>query len=211
MDSFKKILVLAPHTDDGELGCGGTMARFIEEGKDVHYAAFSWCQTSVPEGYPKDILKHEWRKAMDVLGIPESNRHLFNYQVRKFPITRQEILEDMIRFRDDLKPDLVIMPSMGDLHQDHRTIAAEGLRAFKGTSILGYEIPWNNITFSTLSFVYLEKRHVEKKMEALACYASQSFRGYAKPEFVFSLARTRGVQIEVDYAEVFEVIRFIIK
>ena len=53
----KNILVLAPHTDDGELGLGGTISRLIEDGKKVTYVAFSTAQQSVPEGFPKDILR----------------------------------------------------------------------------------------------------------------------------------------------------------
>jgi N-acetylglucosamine malate deacetylase 1 len=208
---FNKILVLSPHTDDSELGCGGTIARFIEEGKEVHIAAFSICEDSVPSEFAGDILYHEWNQALTVLGISENSRHSFRYPVRSFPQHRQEILEHLIGFRDKMKPDLVLIPSLQDLHQDHQIIAQEGLRAFKGMSILGYEIPWNNIHFETRSFIYLEKHHVEKKIAAMACYQSQSFRGYADPDFIFSLAKTRGVQIEVPYAEVFETIRLIIK
>ena len=209
--NFKRILVLSPHTDDGELGCGGTLARLIEEKCEVHVAAFSSSEASVPEGLPKNILEVEWNKSMESLGIPESNRHLFGFPVRFFPQHRQEILEHLIKFRDGLKPDLVFLPSRDDLHQDHQVIALEGLRAFKGTSILGYEIPWNNILFETRSFIHLQERHVQRKIDALECYKSQSFRGYANREFIFSLARTRGVQIEVPYAEVFEAIRWIIR
>ena len=63
------VLVLAPHTDDGELGCGGTIARFLEEGKEVYYVAFSTCRTSVPEGYPEDILKTDLRICLRLLLI----------------------------------------------------------------------------------------------------------------------------------------------
>jgi len=208
---FQKILILSPHTDDGELGCGATIARFIEENRDVHLAAFSDCIESIPEGLPEDSLKNEWTASMEQLGIPKENRTLFHFPVRYFPQHRQEILEYLIKFRDNLKPDLVLLPSLQDLHQDHNVIAQEGLRAFKGSSILGYEIPWNNILFETRSFIHLQKQHVLKKIEALQCYKSQSFRGYANSEFIFSLARTRGIQIEVKYAEVFEAIRWIIR
>ncbi|MBN1357088.1 PIG-L family deacetylase [bacterium] len=208
---FNRILILSPHADDSELGCGGTVARFVEEGREVHVAAFSVCEESVPEGFEKDILFHEWHQALAIMEIPEDCRHLFRYPVRYFMQHRQEILDKLIQFRDQLKPDLVLLPSSQDLHQDHQTIANEGLRAFKGTSMLGFEIPWNNIHFETRSFIHLEKRHIEKKIQALACYRSQGFRGYADPGFIFSLAKTRGVQIEVPYAEVFETIRLIIR
>ena len=69
---FRNVLVLAPHTDDGEFGCGGTMARLIEDGARVTYAAFSTAAKSVPEGFPRDILKHEVRAATGILGIPEA-------------------------------------------------------------------------------------------------------------------------------------------
>ena len=63
IERFDNVLVLAPHTDDGEFGCGGTMARLIESGVKVTYAAFSTAAKSVPEGFPKDVLKHEVRAA----------------------------------------------------------------------------------------------------------------------------------------------------
>jgi len=211
MNEFKTILVLGPHTDDGEFGCGGTMAKFIEEGRDVYYATFSCAEESVPAGLPRDILLTEVKKATKVLGVDRDKLLIYRYQVRKFAQYRQEILEDLVKLKKDLEPDLVIMPSSHDLHQDHYTIAMEGLRAFKFTSILGYEVPWNNITFETSSFVYLEERHIEKKLASLQCYRSQIGRKYANSEYIKGLARTRGVQIGVDYAETFDVKRWIIK
>jgi predicted nucleic acid-binding protein len=84
------------------------------------------------------------------------------------------------------------------------------LRAFKKCTIFGYEQPWNNITFDTTAFIRLEERHIAKKVEALNCYESQKDRIYLNEEFIRSLARTRGVQINSRYAEAFEVIRWII-
>ncbi len=211
MKEFEKILVLGPHTDDGEFGCGGTIAKFIEEKKNVYYATFSCAEESVREGLPKDILIREVKASSKVLGIKPSNLLIYRYQVRKFAQYRQEILEDLVQLKNDLQPDLVIMPSHNDLHQDHFTIAAEGLRAFKFTSILAYEMPWNNINFQTVSFVYLTEEHIRKKLESVKCYRSQTGRKYANEEFIKSLARTRGVQIGVEYAESFEVVRWIIK
>ncbi|MCK5686311.1 PIG-L family deacetylase, partial [bacterium] len=79
----KKILILAPHTDDGEFGCGGSIAKFIEEGADVYYAAFSTAKESVPEGLPKDILEIEVKEATKRLGIPGKNLLIFGFTVRK--------------------------------------------------------------------------------------------------------------------------------
>jgi LmbE family N-acetylglucosaminyl deacetylase len=101
------------------------------------------------------------------------------------------------------------MPSLHDIHQDHNTVAQEGLRAFKTTTVLGYELIWNNLTFNTTSFVSLEQKHIEQKCNALAMYKSQAGRDYISREFIFSLAKSRGVQIGKSFAESFEVVRWI--
>jgi len=210
ISTFKNVLVLAPHTDDGELGAGGTIARLIEEGVNVYYAAFSTAEASVPEGFEKDILKKEVRRATRRLGIREENLLIFNYEVRKLSYVRQEILEELIEIRTRLNPDLILMPSLKDIHQDHVTVAQEGLRAFKTRTILGYELIWNNLSFNTTSFVILEERHIRSKAQALTEYRSQEGRDYMSEEFVFALAKARGVQIGVEYAESFEVIRWVL-
>ena len=208
-NNFNRILVLAPHTDDGEFGCGGSIAKFLEEGKDVFYVAFSTAEDSVPEGYPRNILEMEVREATKILGINPNNLIIYKFQVRKLNYVRQELLEELVKIRNEISPDLVFIPSPNDLHQDHYTVAMEGMRAFKQISILGYELPWNNITFHTQSFIKLEERHIIKKIEALKAYKSQQNRFYANEEFIRSLAITRGTQISVRYAEAFEVIRWV--
>src|SRR5674476_1279589 len=105
-------------------------------------------RTPVPEGFPKDVLKHEVRAATGVLGIPESDLKVYDFEVRTFPTVRQDILDEMIVLQQELGPDCVMMPALIDLHQDHKTIAEEGLRAFKRTTVLAYEIPWNNLNFA---------------------------------------------------------------
>jgi len=206
---FKKVLVLAPHTDDGELGAGGTIAKLVESESIVYYAAFSTAEQSVPDGFPKDILKTEVKNATLRLGIKPENLLIYNYEVRKLNYVRQEILEELIRLRKQIDPDLVLLPSLSDIHQDHSTVAHEGLRAFKQRTILGYELIWNNLTFSTSCFVKLEDKHIQQKCISLKEYASQKHRDYLSEEFIKSLARTRGVQIGCQYAEAFEVIRLI--
>ena len=205
-----KILVLAPHTDDGEFGCGASIAKLVEEGKEVHYIAFSIAEQSVIEGFEKNVLEDEVKRATGKLGIPPSNLYVFRYEVRKLNYVRQELLEKLISIKNDICPDLVFIPSPNDLHQDHYTVAMEGMRAFKQTSVLGYELPWNNITFRTQAFAVLERKHIEQKIQALSQYKSQSHKFYSKPEFIMSLARTRGAQMATEFAESFEVIRWAI-
>ena len=207
---FEKILILSPHTDDGELGCGGAIAKFIDEGKEIIYVAFSSCEKSIPSCYPKDILRIEVKKATKVLGIKSENVILYNFNVREFPKYRQEILDTLIEIKNENKPDLVFTPSTYDTHQDHKTIMEETLRAFKKVTVLGYEQPWNNITFHTSSFIKLKDEHIERKIDALKCYETQKHRAYLNSDFIKGIAHTRGTQIEEKYAEAFEVMKWVI-
>ena len=210
-DAINRVLVLAPHTDDAEFGCGGTINRLIEAGKEVFCVAFSACEQSVRPEFPKDILITEIKEATKVLGISPANLTLFKYKVRTFNFNRQDILEDMIRLKKEINPDLVFLPSLNDIHQDHATICDEGIRAFKFSSILCYEMPWNNFNFTTTCFFQLEEKHLQTKIDALSRYRSQAHRTYASEEFIRALAITRGVQSGARYAEVFEIVRWIVK
>ena len=185
------------------------MARLADDGADVRYVAFSIATRSLPEGFPPDTLAQEVRDATAELGIPESNLTVHDFDVRTFPEHRQEILELLVALWEDWRPDVVFQPSHHDVHQDHQVIAAEGLRAFKRTTILGYEIPWNNYDFAYQCYVALERTHLGRKAAALAKYASQQHRRYADPEYIWNVARTHGINVNREYAEVFEVYRVV--
>ena len=204
--NFKRVLFLGAHPDD-EFGCSGALSKFIEEGREIYYAVFSFCEESVPPEFPKDILKYELNKALSVIGIKENNVFRYNFKVRHFPTYRQDILEEMILLKKRIDPDLILLPALSDIHQDHNTIATEGVRAFKQCTIFGYELPQNSIAFKHACFITLEKRHLSKKIESLLCYRSQSHHPYTNEEFIMGMAKIRGVQIGHDLAEAFEVIR----
>jgi LmbE family N-acetylglucosaminyl deacetylase len=209
IEGLRRALVLAPHTDDGEFGCGGTMARLVESGAEVRYVAFSIATRSLPPGFPPDTLAREVAEATAELGIAPEGLTVHDFDVRTFPDHRQEILELLIEVWSEWRPECVFQPSVHDVHQDHRTIAEEGLRAFKRTTVLGYEIPWNNFDFSYQAYVTLEQRHVDRKVAALSRYASQQHRRYANADYVWSLARTHGTNVNHDFAEVFQVYRVV--
>ena len=207
-NNIEKILILAPHTDDGEFGCGASIYKWTQEGKQVYYATFSACKQSVLPQFPEDILITEVKAATQVLGVRPENLILYDYEVRTFNYHRQEILDDLIKLREKIQPDLVVMPSLNDIHQDHKTIAEEGVRAFKFYSILSYEMPWNNLVFNTTCFNTLTPEHVEQTITALKKYESQAHRPYSNPEFIKGLALSRGIQVNAPFAEVFEVVRW---
>ena len=191
------VLVLAPHTDDAELGCGGTIARLVRSGYRVITVAFSAAEDSVPKGFPRDV------KPEDAL--------VLDFQVRTFPEHRQRVLDTMIRLNREYRPSLVFVPSATDTHQDHKTVADEGFRAFKRTTILAYELSWNTLEFSNRCFVTLEEEDIQKKIAALYEYNSQqACRTYVNEAYVRALALVRGTQIQKPLAEVFDVPRLIL-
>ena len=205
-----RILVLAPHTDDAEFGCGGTIARFIANGHDVHSVAFSVAKGVKPDT-ARETVRQELIEASAVLGIRRKNLRLLDFEVRTFPQHRQEILDAMISLQLELDPEYVFMPSTCDTHQDHQVVSAEGFRAFKRTTILGYELPWNNLTFTTGAFIPLSEEHLSRKLLALRKYKSQKGRPFARAPFIRNLANVRGTQIGVKYAEAFESIRWVMR
>ena len=210
LKGIERVLVLAPHTDDGEFGCGATIARLSAQGAEVTYVAFSAAEQSVLPHLPRDILRTEVYQATERLGIVGERCIVLGYQVRQFPSQRQQILEDLVALNSSLRPQVVFLPSPTDTHQDHSVIAAEGFRAFKRCSMLGYEVPWNNLDFRTSCFVEISEEDLRTKIDALSMYRSQAHRAYASEEFIRSLATVRGVQIGKRYAESFEVIRWVL-
>ncbi len=105
------------------------------------------------------------------------------------------------RFAGPYDPGLVFIPSPNDTHQDHQAVSQEGFRAFRKTSLLGYEVPWNNLTLHTNAFCVVTEDHMRTKLEALRCTTSTT-------EFVLSWDPTRGGLIGEAFGESFEVIRW---
>lgn len=202
------VLILSPHTDDAELGCGATISRLVEEGNSVWVAIFSLCDKSLPKGFLPGTLKTESTNSLTSLGIKKENIIYYDYEVRVFDYHRQEILENIVSLKKNISPELVFIPSVDDYHQDHKTIADEGIRCFKNNcSILSYELIWNNTGFKNQLYYVLDERHIEAKVKALEFYETQSGRTYTSNDFIRSLAKVRGVQNGVKYAEAYEVIR----
>ncbi len=209
IESFRRVLVLCAHTDD-EMGCAGTVVRLVEAGAEVRYLALSTCEASVPAGFAPDVLAHECRACTAALGLTPEHVTLGPFEVRHFPRDRQAILEALVGVGRSFRPDLVLLPASTDTHQDHAVVAAEGFRAFKHATVLGYELPQNLVRFTAAAFVALDERVLGRKLAALAAYRSQAFRPYAAEAAVRGLAVVRGVQAGVPLAEAFEVVRLVV-
>ena len=87
-----RLLILSPHADDAELGCGASIARMVEEGAEILWIVFSIAEESLPGHMPPDTLKREFKQSLGCLGLEESNAVVFEYQVRRLKERRQDIL-----------------------------------------------------------------------------------------------------------------------
>lgn len=197
---FQSVLLLAPHLDDIELGAGGLVAKLSDGGSYITYMGF----------YAPPELRNEFHESAEILGIDEV--HLLEYERRTFPGHRQEILQLLYDYDKSYHVDLVLTPATTDIHQDHQTVTNEAIRAFRRSTILGYEVPGNNIELHQRCYVSLTEKQVKKKVEALLCYKSQvPTRGL---KFTEKYTRSRiinyGAHIQAEYAEMFEVIKLVI-
>jgi len=204
LNKSKRTLVLAPHCDDGELGCGGTMVRLIEEGTELFHAVFSLAEKVGKEDIKR---KPEFIKAAEALGIPEKNLIFYEYPVRYFPEHSSEIRDTMFLLNQKLKPDIVFLPPRDDIHQDHQVITQEAIRVFKSSTILSYETSWNTYKFFPNFFVTINSNQLDKKIKAVEEYKSQAGKAFMEAEFLKGLARFRGLQAGENFAEAFEVIK----
>lgn len=208
-----KALFISPHTDDVELGAGGTLTKLMEKGWEILWVVFSTAESSLPEGTPPDTLRNEFLDVANSIGLKDNNLKIFDFQVRYLSSHRQEILEEMVKMKKEFSPNLVVGPSLDDNHQDHEVVAKETLRAFKDcASIICYELPWNHIAFNTQLFVKVKERHISKKIELLKRYKSQIEldRPYFQEDYIRGWAKMRGVQVKSEFAEAFEVVRWIV-
>lgn len=202
IEGFQRVLVLGAHPDD-EMGCAGLIQRLVRQGSRVSVTAFSRCEDlNGPE------LIYEWNLALMALGISDSE--VFDLPNRRLPEHRAEVLEVLDHYRSE-KPQLVLCPTTYDSHQDHSTVAAEAKRAFKDTTILGYELPLNSVNGSSLTaYVRLTPEAMDAKFAHAAAFRSQRAKAYMDHEFIEGLARVRGVQSGTKWAEGYEVIRWVL-
>ncbi len=199
----KRILVVGAHPDDIEYGCGATIAKYNKDA-EIQSLVFAPClEDPLNEG----ILK-EYQKAMQILGVGEiANREMPRDTLQSYS---QEIRDNLHNLKMKFNPDIVFCHSLGDLHQDHRIVANCCLTIFRDTStILAYEITRSTNHFVPDLYVALSKEDLNKKLEALQCYKTQYRRTYFKPRIVRSLAKVRGVPINMKYAEAFEIMRML--
>ena len=205
-----RVLALSPHTDDYELGAGATIARLIDSGAQVSVVVFSTCNERVRAEWPDDILEHECEAAASVLRVADSGSlTIFKYPVDYFPEHRQPILEYLVKLRDNFRPDFVFCPGTEDVHPDHEVIYNEAVRAFKKTTLLGYQMPWNCVDkIQNDVVIRVNEAQLDRKLAALSAYKSQAHRPYMETELLWAWARVTGCMVDARFAETFECIRW---
>jgi len=167
----KNILVLSPHTDDETLGCGGFINK-LSKHNNINFVCFSYCDNN--------SLKEEYFNAVTSLcGDNITSLKMLEFKVRYFD--RQEVLDELLKIKKQINPDIVICPSKYDIHQDHLVVYNESVRAFKDKTILGYCHNWNIIGISDLRlFIKLDETNIISKHNAMDKYLTQSERKYFK-------------------------------
>lgn len=200
----KRVLFLGAHPDDIELGCGA-LIHHIAPISDLHCVTLS-------DNQKNPVLKNvveEQRRSMAVLGVPMDRVTYGPFTTRVFPQDRQEILEYLLRLRTDLKPDLIFVHSKQDVHQDHLTIADEALRAFRGITVLGFDVVRSSHGFFPHFLVEVDQEDVDAKIEALAQYETYCDKYYFDRELTRSIMVRHGALAERPFAEGFDILRIV--
>ncbi|MBM3181719.1 MAG: hypothetical protein FJZ86_15425 [Chloroflexi bacterium] len=201
----KKVLFLGAHPDDIEIGCGALIHHIVKQRTDF------LCVTLSENRKIPDLInvKDEHFRSMKVLGVPEDKIAFGPFITRVFPDARQEILEYFLKLRKDFKPDLIFTHSKQDVHQDHNTMTDESLRAFRGITVLGYDVVRSSYGFFPHFLVEVTEEDVNKKIEALAEYETYRDRYYFNAELTRSIMMRHGALAECPFAEGFDILRIV--
>jgi len=200
----KRVLFLGAHPDDIELGCGALLHHIVKQ-TDV------LCVTLSDNQKNPDLknVKDEHYEAMAVLGVPEEKIVLGPFTTRVFPNSRQEILEYFLKLRREFEPDLIFVHSKQDVHQDHNTMTDEALRAFRGITVLGFDVVRSSNGFFPHFLVEVTEEDVNKKIEALSQYETYRDHYYFNSELTHSIMVRHGALAECPFAEGFDILRIV--
>jgi N-acetylglucosamine malate deacetylase 1 len=200
----KRVLFLGAHPDDIELGCGALVHQIASQTEIL-------CVTLSDNQKNPDLkkVKNEHFESMKVLGVPQEKIMLGPFSTRVFPDSRQDILEYFLKLRKDFKPDLIFTHSKQDVHQDHNTMTDEALRAFRGITVLGFDVVRSSYGFFPSFLVEVTEENVNKKIEALSEYETYKDRYYFNSELTRSIMVRHGALAECPFAEGFDILRIV--
>jgi len=201
LGAASRVLCLGAHCDDIEIGCGGTLLRWLDERPDldVRWVVFSSTPRRASEARAS---------AQRFLGRePDKCLTLGEFRDGFLPYQGGEVKQEFERLKAEFAPDVILTHYRHDLHQDHRLVSELTWNTFRGPLILEYEIPkWDGDLGQPNAFVPLAETHMARKIEILmAAYETQLGRAWFEPETFRSLARLRGMEAAAPerYAEAF--------
>ena len=200
----KRVLFLGAHPDDIELGCGAFLHHVVKH-TDVLCVTLSDNQANAE----LKNVQEEHYKSMAVLGVTKEKIVFGPFTTRIFPNFRQDILEYFLKLRREFNPDLIFTHSKQDVHQDHNTMTDEALRAFRGITVLGFDVVRSSYGFFPHFLVEVTEEDVNKKIEALSQYATYRDRYYFNSELTRSIIVRHGALAERPFAEGFDILRIV--
>jgi len=192
------------HPDDIEIGCGAFLASISSDAEVL-------CVT-LSENREKPKHKHlveEHYRSMAVLGVAVERAIVAGFETRNFPRDRQAILEYLYELNRTHSPDIVLVHSQADIHQDHAVVTMEALRAFRGTTVLGFDVLRSGYGFFPNFLVEVSEEDVEKKLLALSKYETYSDKYYFDREILRAALIRHGALAERPFAEGFDILRIV--
>ena len=198
----KRVLLIGAHPDDIEVMCGGTISKYRGKTETVSSVIFAPClEDPLNEG-----ILEEYQASMKALEVEEVINHNFPRDILENSI--QQIRDLLHAWKRSFNPDVIICPSINDLHQDHRAVASACKTIFRDSAtLLSGEIMRSTIHFTPNLYVALSHEEMVAKLRLLNIYKTQTRRTYFTPEIVEAIARYRGCQVSTLYAEAFEIWR----
>jgi N-acetylglucosamine malate deacetylase 1 len=199
-----RVLFLGAHPDDIELGAGALIASIA--GKTELLCVTLSDNKKNPE---LQQVEDEHYRSMQALGVSDRNIEVANFETRRFPHARQEILEYLIQLNRTFHPEIVFTHTKADIHQDHGTLTEETLRAFRGITVLGFDVIRSSYGFFPNFLVEVSEADVAKKIAALAEYKTYSGRYYFDPQLTRATLVRNGALAERPFAEGFDILRVV--
>lgn len=200
----KKVLFIGAHPDDIELGAGALIHHILPM-CNVTCVTFSDNQKN-PQ--LKNVLSEHY-KSMEVLGVLRENVIVEKFETRLMPEHRQEILEYLLKLRRELRPDIIFTHSEQDIHQDHNAITREALRAYRGITMLGFDVVRSSHGFFPNFFVEVTKDDVNAKLNALMQYTTYQDKYYFEADLLHATMVRHGALAEKPFAEGFDIMRVV--
>ncbi len=200
----QRVLFLGAHPDDIELGCGA-LIHHIAPICDVKCVTLS-------DNQKNPLLTRvveENLAAMAVLGVPREKVMFGPFTTRIFHDARQEILEYFLSLRRDFQPEVIFVHSKQDVHQDHNTMTEEALRAFRGITVLGFDVVRSSYGFFPHFLVEVTEEDVNAKIKALAQYHTYDDKYYFDAELTRAIMVRHGALAEKPFAEGFDILRIV--